>query len=249
MMKRFLTLAAVVLACVGLASAQGPQYKSQEELDAILAIQDAIDPVERAEAAKFLLTAFSDTEFKEMAYYMLMISYQQLDDFDNMMVYGERTLEINPQNPGVLLQLSYAIPTRTREFDLDKEEKLTTAEGFASSALTLIPNLQKINQNVSDEEWLETKKDFMAQANESLGIIEAKRANYDEAAAFLTKAVGLQPQQNPMTHYHLADAYMNAGKKADAITAINRSITLGGVPLGGGADAAKTLKTKIEAMP
>jgi tetratricopeptide (TPR) repeat protein len=214
-----------------------------------MAIQNAVEPKERAAAAQKLLTEFKNTEFKEFANYMLMVSYQQLDDFENMMVYGERTLEINPSNPGVLLQLAYAIPTRTREFDLDKEEKLTKAEDFASRALTLIPNLEKIDPSMPDEVWLDTKKEFMAQANESLGVIEAKRANYDEAAAFLTKAIGLQPQQNPMTHYHLADAYMNAGKKAEALTAINTAITLGGVPLGGGADAAKTLKQKIEAMP
>lgn len=212
-----------------------------------MAVQTAEDPNVRAEAANKLLTEFKDTEFKEFANYMLMISYQQLDDFENMMVYGERTLEINPDNPGVLLQLAYAIPTRTREFDLDKEEKLTKAEDFASRALTLIPNLQKIDPNMPDEVWLETKKEFMSQANESLGVIAAKRGNYDEAAALLTKAIGLEPQPNPMTHYHLADAYMNAGKKAEALAAINQSITLGGVPVGG-ADAAQALKQKIEAM-
>ena len=247
-MKRLLTLVAVVLACVGLAPAQGPQPKSQKELDAILAVESAADPNARAAAAQKLLTDFKNTEFKEYANYMLMVSYQQLDDFENMMVYGERTLEINPSNPGVLLQLAYAIPNRTREFDLDKEEKLTKAEDFASRALTLIPNMDKVNPDMSDEEWLVTKKDFMAQANESLGVIEAKRANYDEAAAFLTKAIELQPEPNSMTHYHLADAYKNAGKKAEALGAINQSITLGGVPLGGGGDAATNLKQQIEAM-
>jgi tetratricopeptide (TPR) repeat protein len=247
-MKRFLTLAAVVLASAGLAPVQGQQPKSQEELDAILAVQSAEDPNVRAAAAKKLLTDFKNTEFKEFANYMLMVSYQDLDDFENMMLYGERTLEINPSNPGVLLQLAYAIPARTREFDLDKEEKLTKAEDFASRALTLIPNLEKVDPDMPDDAWLETKKEFMAQGNESLGVIEAKRENYDEAAILLTKAIGLQPQQNPMTHYHLADAYMNAGKKAEALTAINQSITLGGVPLGGGGDAAQVLKQKIEAM-
>jgi len=248
LMKRFLTLAAVVLACAGLAFAQGPQPKTQEELDAILAVQAAVDPNVRAALAKKLLTDFKNTEFKEFANHMLMISYQELDDFENMMVYGERTLEINPSNPGVLLQLAYAIPARTREFDLDKEEKLTKAEDFAARALTMIPNLEKNDPDMPDDAWLETKKDFMAQANESLGVIDAKRANYDGAVTFLTKAIALQPQQSAMTHYHLADAYMSAGKKAEATTAINQSITLGGVPLGGGGDAAKTLKQTIEAM-
>ncbi len=247
-MKRLLTLVAVVLACVGLAPAQGPQPKSQKELDAVLAVESAADPNARAAAAKKLLTDFKNTEFKEYANYMLMVSYQQLDDFENMMVYGERTLEINPSNPGVLLQLAYAIPTRTREFDLDKEEKLTKAEDFATRALTLIPNMNKMNPDMSDEEWLLTKKDLMAQANESLGVIAVKRTNYDEAATFLTKAIELQPEPNAMTHYHLADAYKNAGKKAEALSAVNQSITLGGVPLGGGGDAAKNLKAQIEAM-
>lgn len=247
-MKRLLTLVAVVLACVGLAPAQGPQPKSQKELDAVLAVESATDPNTRAAAANKLLTDFKNTEFKEYANYMLMVSYQQLDDFENMMVYGERTLEINPENPGVLLQLAYAIPSRTREFDLDKEEKLTKAEDFASRALTLIPNMDKMNPDMGDEEWLATKKDLMAQANESLGVIEIKRENFDEASAFLTKAIELQPEPNAMTHYHLADSYMNAGKKAEAVSAINQSITLGGVPLGGGADAAKNLKEQIEAM-
>jgi len=247
-MKRFLTLVAVVLACVSLAPAQGPQAKSPKEFDAVMAIQSAANPNARVAAAKSLLTGFKNTEFKEFANFMLMVSYQQLDDFENMMVYGERTLEINPENPGVLVQLAYAIPSRTRQFDLDKEEKLTKAEDLASRALALIPNLDKLNPDMSDEEWLDTKKDFMAQANESLGVIEAKRTNYDEAAAFLTRAIELQPLPSSMTHYHLADSYMNAGKKAEALGAVNQSITLGGVPLGGGGDAAKNLKQQIEAM-
>ena len=233
---------------MSLASAQGPQPKSQEEFDAIVAIQSAEDPAARAEAAKQLLLTFKDTEFKEMANYMLMVSYQQLDDFENMMLYGERTLEINPDNPGVLLQLAYAIPTRTRQFDLDKEEKLTKAEDFATRALTLVPNMEKLNPNVTDEDWLIVKKDFMSQGNEALGIIAAKRANYDQAVDFLTKAIGLQPQPSPMTHYHLAEAYMKAGKKAEATTSIDQAITLSGVPLGSGADAAQNLKKEIDAM-
>src|SRR5690606_29059703 len=98
-----------------------------------------------------------------------------LNDFENMMIYGEETLKHNPDNIGVLLQLSYAIPTRTREFDLDKEEKLNKAEDFAKRAVTLVPNQEKPNPNLSDDEWLLAKKDFMSQAHISLGLIELKR--------------------------------------------------------------------------
>lgn len=245
-MKNFL-LALIVLGFAPVAFSQ--TAKSQAEFDAAIAIQSATDPQTRIDAAQKLLKDFKNTDFKEFANLMIFASYQELSDYENMILYGERTLEINPQNPGVLLELANAIPARTREFDLDKEEKLTRAEEFASRALTTIPNLPKPNPDMLDDDWLGMKKDFMSRGNEAMGLIAAKRGNHDEAVDFLIKAIGLAAEPNAMTHYHLADAYMNAGKKADAIASINQSITLGGVPLGSGADAAKVLKEKIEAMP
>ena len=103
-MKRIGLLFASVLVC-SLALWAQPQPKSQEELDAILAIQDAQAADERISAAQTLLTEFKDTEFKEFANYMMMRSYQQKNDFENMVLYGETTLEHNLDNVGVLLQL------------------------------------------------------------------------------------------------------------------------------------------------
>lgn len=242
-MKNFL-LAAIVLGCA--AAAFGQTAKSQAEFDAAMAVQSATEPQARIAAAQKLLKDFKNTDFKEFANLMIFASYQELSDYENMLLYGERTLEINPGNPGVLLELANAIPARTREFDLDKEEKLTKAEEFANRALTTIPNLPKPNPDMLDDDWLNIKKDFMSRGNEAMGLIAVKRENYDEAVDFLNKAIGLAAEPNAMTHYYLADAYLKAGKKAEALTAVNQAITLGGIPLGGGGDAAKTLKEKIE---
>ena len=165
----------------------------------------------------------------------------------NARIAAAQTLAINPSNVGVLLELAYAIPSRTREFDLDKAEKLSKAEGYATKALALVPNLTKLDPNMPDDQWLNIKKDYMSRGNEALGVIESKRENYDAAVSLLQKAIDVAPQGMAMTYYHLADAQLGAGKKAEAIAAINQSITLGGVPLGGGGDAAKDLKAKIEA--
>lgn len=244
-MKRFLPLLFITIAFAALSF--GQQAKSDEEFAAAMAVQNATDANARIAAAQSLLTEFSDTEFKEFANLMLMASYQELDDLENMMIYAEETLRVNPANVGVLLELAYAIPSRTRQFDLDKEEKLSTAEGYATKALALVPNMTKPNPEIPDEEWLSIKKDYMSRGNESLGVIESKRENFDGAAALLQKAIDLAPDAMPMTHYHHADALLSAGKKVEALAAINQSITLGGIPLGGGKDAAKELKAKIEA--
>ncbi len=225
-MKRICLLFASILVCALALSAQ-PQPKSQKELDAVMAIQNAQDPDQRIAAADELIKGFPETEFKEFANYMTMLSYQQKNDFENMMIFGERTLEVNPDNVGVLLQLSYAIPLRTREFDLDKEEKLAKSEDFAKRAVTLVPNLAKPDPNISDEEWLATKKDFMAQANESLGLVSLKRQNFAAASEYFQKALDLAPEQNPTTFYYLAQALHKDGKKAEALNAINTALSNG----------------------
>jgi tetratricopeptide (TPR) repeat protein len=244
-MKRFLLITVFAVAFSTLVF--GQQAKSEEEFEAAMAVQDATDPNARIAAAQRFLTEFPDTEFDEFANLMLMASYQELGDLQNMVLYAEQTLRINPDNVGVLVDLAYGIPSRTRKFDLDKEEKLSVAEGHATKALALIPNMTNPNPTISDEEWLSIKKDYMARGYESLGVIESKRENFDGAVAFIQKAIDLSPEGQPMTHYHHADALLSAGNKAEALAAINQCITLGGVPLGGGGDAAQDLKAKIEA--
>lgn len=247
-MTRLLVTLSLVAAMAVSAFAQQaqPQPKSQEEVDAIMAIQNAQDPNSRIAAAQKLLKDFKDTEFKELANYMLMLSYQQLNDYENMLIFGDETLKYNPDNVGVLLQLSFAIPTRTREFDLDKEEKLSKAEDYAKRAITLIPNLPKMDPNMTDEVWLATKKDFMSQANESLGLIALKREDYDAAITSLTKALELAETQTGETFYHLANAYHKAGNKDMALETIDKSIAAGGMQMTDGQDAAQDLKKEIE---
>ena len=56
-----------------------------------------------------------------------------MNDFDNMLLYGGMVLDSNPAagvKVGTLISLANAIPLRTREFDLDKEEKLGHGGGL-----------------------------------------------------------------------------------------------------------------------
>ena len=107
----------LVVILIGAALAQAPKQptpKSQKEVEALMAIQNAPDPDARIKAAEELLTKFRDTEFKEFALQMETLSHQQKNDFENMLIAGERTLEVNPDNVVVLLALATAIPQRTR---------------------------------------------------------------------------------------------------------------------------------------
>ncbi len=235
-MKTIFAITTALWLAAGLGAQQTPkqpQPKSKPEMEAIIAVQNAADPDARVKAVEDLITKFKDTEFKEWALQMETISYQQKNDFDNMLIAGERTLEANPDNVVVLITLAQSIPQRTKEFDLDKEEKLQKAEKYAKKAQTLVPNLNKFNPQISDEEWTGYKKSAMSQVHEALGMIAFTRKNYPASEQAFKAAVDVSPQPDSTTLYRLAMVYTAQNKYDEAIAALEKSIDAGGVKMGG----------------
>jgi tetratricopeptide (TPR) repeat protein len=243
-MKPFVALTALALFLTQPLVSQQP--KSKEEYEALIAMQNAQTPDDRIAAAQKLLTDFKDTDFKEFANYILMLAYQQKNDFENMLLYGERTLAINADNVGTLISLANAIPMRTREFDLDKDEKLAKAEDFAKRALVLIPNLQKPSPDMLDDQWLMAKKDFMASAYESLGLVAMKRKSFPAAEEHFRKSLDVSSEQNAASFFYLGQSLKEQGKTDEAINALDQAIAHGDFKLGDGRPAAATLKAEIQ---
>ena len=238
-------LALPALAQEPAAAPSGPSVKSQEEANVVMLCQQAPDADLRIESCNKLLTDFQDTEFKELANYLLMLSHQQKNDFENMLIYGERTLEHNPENIGTLISLSYAIPIRTREHDLDKQEKLAKAEDYAKRGLVLVPAVAKLNPQITDEDWLTMRKDFMAQLHESMGIIASKRAEHPKAEESYRKMLQVANKQTGTMFYRLAEALKQQEKYEEAMNMLDQSIARGGHKMAGGRDAASIMKAEV----
>jgi len=245
-MKKAILAAALALAAGAWAQQppKQPAPKSQKELDAVLAIQNAADPDARIKAAEDLLANFADTDFKEFALQMQALSYQQNNDFEKMMIAGERTLQINPDNIAVLIAMAQALPQRTREFDLDKEEKLGKAEKFAGKALAVIPNLPKFNPQISDEEWTGYKRGAMAQVHEALGMVAFSRKNYPAAEQSFKTASEVSPTPDATLLYRLAMTHVAQNKVDDALASLDKAIAAGGVKMDG-KDLAEEQKASL----
>jgi len=243
-MKRITTLILAALLC---AAGLSGQFKSEEEQTAFMALQGAMSPADKAAAGVAFVAAYPKSAFFGIACYMTMLSYQQLNDFDSMLLYGEMVLDSDPQ-PGVLagtlLSLAGAIPTRTREFDLDKEEKLAKADDYAKRAMVLIPTLPKMDPNMSDDEWLSTKMEFMSQSHEAVGIVALKREDFEASEASLRKAFEMAPNPVPFTMYNLALALSKQGKSEEAADLAKRCTAAGGVQGGDGSDLCASLAAK-----
>ncbi len=206
-----------------------PRPKSQKEAEAVMAIFNATDPDARIKAAEELITKYADTEFKALALQLAAVSCQQKNDFEKMAIYAERTLEADPKNYMAMLMLASGIAQRTREFDLDREEKLTRSEKYARDAQALIKTSPKPRPDITDEQWESAKKDFYAQAHESLALGAMVRKKYDVAIEEFKTAISISSTPDPATMVRLGAAYNLAGKHDDAIAVLDKVMTMADV--------------------
>lgn len=222
--KSILTLILGLAACAGLTLAQStnpkqPQPKSQKEVEAIMAMFQAPGPKERIDAAMALITGFADTDFKATAFYLAAFSARDLGDSANMIVYSERALEFDKQNYGAMLLLAQALAQQTREFDLDKEEKLGRSEKLAKEAIQLVSTAPKPNPDATDEQWEAGKKDFIAQGHEALGLAALARKNYAACAESFGQAASMSIQVDPAVLVRQANC-LRQDKKLDESLAV-----------------------------
>src|SRR5690606_30599531 len=104
--------------------AQGPQPKSQKEVDALMAIQSATTTDARIEAASKLIQDFADTQFKSWALSIIMQCYEMKQDIPNTIVYAEQTLAANPSDIEAAtahIRIANGLARQTKEFDLDRD--------------------------------------------------------------------------------------------------------------------------------
>jgi tetratricopeptide (TPR) repeat protein len=203
-----------------------PKPKSQKELDALKAWQAATDPDARIQAIENVLTNFADTEFKIFLLQDALQLEQRKGDFAQVTFYGERLLEADPKNAFALVTLAGETARHTREFDLDKEEKLAKADKYAKGALEASKDMPKPRADITDAQWEGAKKDLQAQAYEALGQSAALRKKYDDAIADFKQALAVQATVDPATWVRLGEAYEDSGKFDDATDALDKAINM-----------------------
>jgi tetratricopeptide (TPR) repeat protein len=201
---------------------KGPAPKSPKELEALQALFGAQDPDARIKAGEELITKFADTEFKGTALYLIAASYDQKNDFEKTIVWGERALEADPKNFSTMNMLAGAIAKNSKDTDLDLEEKLGRAEKYAKTAAETVATAEKPNPQLTDEQWAAAKQDIVAQSHEVLGMSAMLRKKYDAAITEFKTSIEKSASQDQTTSIRLARAYTASGKHDDAIALLDK---------------------------
>jgi tetratricopeptide (TPR) repeat protein len=203
--------------------AKQPRVKSQAEGQALAAVfQQQTDPDARLKAAEEFLAKYADSEFKSFVLMLEAETYRQKNDYEKTVIYGERVLEAEPQNYMAMLLLASSIASRTREFDLDREEKLGRAEKHAKTALDLIKAAPKPRPDLTDEDWTRAKTEFTAQAHEAMALAAMARKNYPVAITEFKTALESGAAPDPATQVRLGAVYNLSGQYDNAIAVLTK---------------------------
>ncbi len=201
-----------------------PGAKSAGESQAIIALIQAQGNADATiKAAEELLTKYADTMFKETALLSEAEAYKGKGDADKAQIFGERVLDVNPKSFQATLLLGELLASRTRENDLDKEEKLSKAEKYLTGTIDTLKTAPKPNPQLSDQQWEDGKKWVTAQAHNDLGLVALTRKKYDVAITEFKTAAEGDPQ--PAYEVRLASAYQMSGKNDEAVAIIDKLLS------------------------
>lgn len=221
-----------------------PQAKTQPEFDAYKTASAITDPAAQEKAAADFAAKYPDSELRPLLYKSVMHSYQQANNADKMMEMAQKVLSYDPDDPEALLGVAQVIAERTRETDLDRDQKLAEAQKDAEKALATIDT--DLPTSGYPPEQLKAFKDFLrSEAYAILGTIDFNKKDWTTAESNLRKSIDAFPQQvDPIAVFRLSVALDMQSKYPEALKYADQAVNLTKEGTGAG-DAARKEKDRL----
>jgi tetratricopeptide (TPR) repeat protein len=227
--SRIIALVAAVCVAAGMLAAQSasptpPKPKTKKEFEAVKSMYAARTPDEQIAQAKALIDKYADSEYRGSAFYVMAAASDLKRDWDNVVVYGEQAIAVDPMNFGSMALMSKAIAQSTKKFDLDKADKLARADKLAKDAIELSKKAPKPNPELTDEQWAAAVKDLAEPAYEGLAFESLAKEDYAGCAESFKLAIASMPQLEPALLIRGGHCSLLAKKYDDAIASFDQAI-------------------------
>ncbi len=221
-----------------------PQAKTQEEFKAYNDAAALTDPAAQEKAANDFATKFPDSELRPLLYKAVMHGYQQANNADKMLDMAQKILSYDPDDPEALLGVSQVLAERTRDTDLDKDQKLAEATKNAQRALVTVDT--DIPTAGLPPERVDAFKGFVrSEAYAILGTIEFNKKAWADAEGDLRKSIDAFPQQiDPVAVFRLSVALDMQNRYPEALKYANQAVELTKEGTNAG-DAARKEKDRL----
>jgi tetratricopeptide (TPR) repeat protein len=210
------------------AAKRPPQAKTQPEFDAYnAAAANKTDPAALEKAADDFATKFPDSELRILLYQNAMRLYQSANNFEKMEAMGRKVLTFDGDNPEALVMVAEVIAERTRDSDIDKDQRLGEAATMAKKATETVDTDVQVPAGTPQEKIDAYKSYLRSSAYSSLGTIEFKKENYPAAQDFLQKSIDAFPSSpDPAVVLRLALALDKQQKYPEALKVANRAVDI-----------------------
>jgi hypothetical protein len=221
-----------------------PQAKTQPEFDAYKTAAAITDPAQQEKAAADFAAKFPESELRPVLYKAAMHGYQQANNADKMTEMAQKVLTYDPDDPEALLGVAQVTAERTRDTDLDRDQRLAEAKKDAEKALQTVET--DLPTTGYPPEQLKAYKDFLrSDAYAILGALDFDQKNWADAESNLRKSIDAFPQQvDPIAVFRLSVSLDMQNKYPEALKYANEAVSLTKEGTAAG-DAARKEKDRL----
>lgn len=205
-----------------------PQAKTQPEFDAYNAVMtSASDPAAVEKSANDFATTYPDSELRVLLYKRAMQLYQGSNNADKMLEMGRKVLSLDGDDPEALIGVAEVLTERTRDTDLDKDQRLDEARKLAKRALETVETNVTVPAGTPQEK-IDAYKGFLrSSAYSILGTLQFNQEKYPDAEDQFRKSIEAYPAQpDPVAVLRLALALDKQGKYPEALKEATRAVEL-----------------------
>jgi tetratricopeptide (TPR) repeat protein len=202
------------------------------------------DPAAQEKAAADFAGKYPDSELRSLLYKAVMHAYLQANNGEKMMEMAQKVLSLDPDDPEALVGTAQVLAERTRDTDLDRDQRMAEARKDAQRALvTVDTDVPTANQ---PPEKIELYKSFLrSDAYAILGTIDYNNKAWADAEANLRKSIDAFPQQiDPVAVLRLSLTLDQENKYPEALKYANQAVDLTKEGTASG-DAARKEKDRL----
>jgi tetratricopeptide (TPR) repeat protein len=204
-----------------------PQAKTQPEYEAYQAASKLTDAAAAEKAADDFAAKYPDSELRVMLFKAAMHAYQKAGDSDKITETGRKGLAIDGDDPELLVTIASELAEKTRETDLDKDQRLDEAMKMAQKSLQTVDTDISIPPNTPQEQVDAYKGQLRSFAYSIIGTLEFKKDNFAGAETDLRKSIDAFPSQpDPVVVLRLAIALDRQNKYPEALKEANHAVEL-----------------------
>ncbi|MFY9844818.1 MAG: hypothetical protein WA718_23415 [Terriglobales bacterium] len=209
------------------AAKRPPQAKTQPEFDAWKAASANTDPAALEKAADDFATKYPDSELRILLYKNAMRLYQNSNNAEKTEAMGRKVLSLDPDDPEALITVSEVIAERTRETDIDKDQRYSEAIAMSQKAMQTLDTDLGVPAGTPQDKIDAYKAGMRSQAYSIIGTIEFKKENYPAAQENLQKSIDAFPSEPVAVDVlRLALTFDKEQKYPEALKWANRAVEL-----------------------